>query len=95
MSQSELDVAYIARLARLRLTDQEAELFGQQLAQVLDHVDKLSEVDTSGIEAAAHPVPMFNVFRDDASRGSFTADDALQNAPRAANGLFIVPKVVE
>jgi aspartyl-tRNA(Asn)/glutamyl-tRNA(Gln) amidotransferase subunit C len=95
MAPRELDVAYVARLARLRLTGEEARVFQEQLAHVLEHVDKLSEVDTSGIEATAHAVPMFNVFRADESREWFTADEALQNAPRAANGLFIVPKVVE
>ena len=49
----------------------------------------------TGVDAAANALPMFNVFREDASRDWFTAEQALSNAPRLANGLFVVPKVVE
>jgi aspartyl-tRNA(Asn)/glutamyl-tRNA(Gln) amidotransferase subunit C len=92
---SDLDVAYVARLARLNLTDEETELFQKQLGGVLKHAEKLREVDVSNVEAAAHALPIFNVFREDAARDWFTAQQALSNAPRQANGLFIVTKVVE
>jgi aspartyl-tRNA(Asn)/glutamyl-tRNA(Gln) amidotransferase subunit C len=92
---SDLDVAYVARLARLNLTDEETELFQKQLGEVLKYAEKLREVDVSNVEAAAHALPIFNVFREDAPRDWFTAQQALSNAPRQANGLFIVPKVVE
>jgi aspartyl-tRNA(Asn)/glutamyl-tRNA(Gln) amidotransferase subunit C len=92
---SDLDVAYVARLARLNLTDEETELFQKQLGDVLKYAEKLREVDVSGVEAAAHALPIFNVFREDAPRDWFTAKQALSNAPRKANDLFIVPKVVE
>ena len=95
MSQTQLDVSYVAKLARLSLTDEETQLFQRQLQQVLTYADKLGEVDVNDVEAAAHAVPMFNVFREDAPRDWFTAEEALSNAPRQANGLFIVPKVVE
>jgi aspartyl-tRNA(Asn)/glutamyl-tRNA(Gln) amidotransferase subunit C len=92
---SDLDVAYTARLARLNLTDVETELFQKQLGDVLKYAEKLREVDVSNVEAAAHALPIFNVFREDAPRAWFTARQALSNAPRQAKGLFIVPKVVE
>jgi aspartyl-tRNA(Asn)/glutamyl-tRNA(Gln) amidotransferase subunit C len=92
---SDLDVAYIARLARLNLTDEETELFQKQLGDVLKYAEKLREVDVKNVEAAAHALPIFNVFREDEPRDWFTAQQALSNAPRQANGLFIVPKVVE
>ena len=92
---SDLDVAYIARLARLNLTDAETELFQKQLGDVLRYAEKLREVDVSHVEAAAHAVPIFNVFREDAPGDWLTAEQALSNAPRQANGLFIVTKVVE
>src|SRR5438477_450292 len=57
--------------------------------------DKLYGVDVSQVEAAAHAIPIFNVFREDEPRDWFTAEEALSNAPRQANGLFIVTKVVE
>ena len=95
MAHTELDVAYVARLARLRLTTEEMTLFQEQLEHVLGHVTKLQEVDVSGVEAAAHAVPIFNVFREDEARAWFNAEEALRNAPRQANGLFVVTKVVE
>jgi len=92
---SDLDVAYVARLARLNLTDAETELFQKQLGDVLKYAEKLTEVDVSHVEPAAHALPIFNVFREDTPRDCFTAEQALSNAPRQANGLFIVTKVVE
>ena len=92
---SDLDVAYVARLARLDLTNAEAELFQKQLGDVLRYAEKLREVDVSHVEEAAHAVPIFNVFREDEPRDWFTATQALSNAPRQANGLFVVTKVVE
>ena len=92
---SDLDVAYVAKLARLNLTDAETALFQKQLGDVLKYADKLREVDISHVEAAAHAVPIFNVFREDEARDWFRAEQALSSAPRQANGLFIVTKVVE
>ena len=92
---SDLDVAYVARLARIRLTEDEAKTFQKQLGDVLAYVEKLRNVDVSAVEPAAHAVPIFNVFRQDESRDWFTAEEALANAPRQANHLFIVTKVVE
>ena len=91
----DLDVAYVAQLARLKLTPEEIELFQKQLGDILKYADKLKEVDVSQVEAAAHAIPIFNVFREDAPRDWFTSEEALSNAPRKANDLFIVPKVVE
>jgi aspartyl-tRNA(Asn)/glutamyl-tRNA(Gln) amidotransferase subunit C len=92
---SDLDVAYIARLARINLTEAETKVFQKQLDDVLKYVEKLRQADLSHVEAAAHALPIFNVFREDEPRDCFTAEQALSNAPRQANGLFIVPKVVE
>ena len=94
-ASAELDVSYVARLARMSLTDTEAELFRKQLADVLHYVEKLREVDVTHVEATAHAIPVFNVFREDEPRDWFTAKEALSNAPRQANQLFIVPKVLE
>ena len=90
---SDLDVAYVARLARINLTDDEAKIFQKQLDDVLKYVEKLRQVDVTGIDVAADGLPV--VFREDAPCGWFTAEQALSNAPRQANGLFVVPKVVE
>ena len=94
-ASSELDVRYVARLARIKLTEEEVDGFQKQLDDVLKFVEKLGQADVSHVEAAAHALPIFNVFREDAAREWFRADEALRNAPRQANDLFIVPKVVE
>jgi len=91
----EFDVAYVSKLARLNLTDDETRLFQTQLADVLKYAEKLREVDVGSVGAAAHGVPMFNVFREDEPCDWFTAEEALSNAPHKANQLFIVTKVVE
>ncbi len=92
---SALDVADVARLARINLTESEAEVFQKQLNDVLRYVEKLRQADVTDVEPAAHLLPVFNVFREDAPREWFTTEQALSNAPRKANALFIVPKVVE
>ena len=92
---TEVDVAHVAKLARLNLTAEETKLFQAQLGRVLEYAEKLRELETSQVEVAAHVDPIFNIFREDELRGEFTADEALRNAPREANGLFIVTKVVE
>jgi len=91
----DLDVAYVAQLARLKLSEEEARLFQTQLLHLLEHADKLSEVDVSQVESAAHAIPVFNVFREDEPRDWLTAEEALSNAPQQADGLFVVTKVVE
>jgi aspartyl-tRNA(Asn)/glutamyl-tRNA(Gln) amidotransferase subunit C len=62
---------------------------------VLKYAEKLREVDVTGVEAAAHALPAFNVLRDDSASDWLTAEQALSNAPCKANGLFVVPRVVE
>ena len=91
----EIDVTHVARLARLNLTAEETELFQQQLGRVLEYAGKLREADTSGIEAATADGPDNDPWREDEPRPWFSAEEALSNAPRQANDLFIVPKVVE
>lgn len=99
MPQShEIDVAHVARLARLNLTADEAEVFQRQLARVLDYAEMLRVV--AGVSPAernedAGETPAAPSLREDEPRPGFTAAEALSNAPRQANDLFIVPKVVE
>ena len=91
----QFDVRYVAQLARLDLSDAEIAKFQDQLGHVLDHVEQLKKVDVSNVDPTAHANAVHNVFRADASRPWFSSEVALQNAPRPANGLFIVPKVIE
>jgi aspartyl-tRNA(Asn)/glutamyl-tRNA(Gln) amidotransferase subunit C len=95
MSAVEIDVKYVARLARLSLSPEEEQKIGEQLANILGYIEKLKEVDVSGVEPTAHAFPLVNVTRPDEVRPSISQEDALRNAPAQANGLFIVPKIVE
>ena len=95
MAATEIDVKYVAHLARLSLTADEEQKFGAQLGQILGYIEKLNELDVSQVEPTAHAVPLVNVTRPDEVRPSISNEDALRNAPAKANGLFIVPKIVE
>jgi len=95
MSESNLDIHYVANLARLELTPEEERELGSQLKEVLGYVEKLKEVDVEGVDATAHPMPLVNVMRPDETRDSLSQEDALRNAPKKLNGLFQVPKIVE
>jgi aspartyl-tRNA(Asn)/glutamyl-tRNA(Gln) amidotransferase subunit C len=95
MAGTEIDVKYVAHLARLHLTPEEEQKFGVQMRQILGYIEKLNAIDVSHIEPTAHAVPMVNVTRPDTIRPSLSAAEALRNAPAQANGLFIVPKIVE
>jgi aspartyl-tRNA(Asn)/glutamyl-tRNA(Gln) amidotransferase subunit C len=93
--KTEIDIQYVARLARLSLTPEEEHRFAAQLEQVLAYIEKLKEVDVSGVEPTAHAFPLVNVTRPDEVRPSLSNEEALRNAPAQANGLFMVPKIVE
>ena len=80
---------------RIQRTEEEAKTGQKQLDDVLRYVEKLRELDVSGVDAAANSLVAFNVFREDVPRDWFTAEEALRNASRQATGLFVVPKVVE
>ena len=91
----DFDIAYVARLARLELSDAEKAKLSAQLAGILDYVAKLNEVDVTGIEPTAHAIPLTNVLRKDEPRPSIERERILKNAPETARDLFIVPKIVE
>jgi len=95
MAGSELDIQYVADLARLNLSDDERAKFAGQLKQVLEYVEQLEGVDVSEVEATAHANPVFNVMRPDVSRPGFGLEKALANAPKKAGGQFVVTKVIE
>jgi aspartyl-tRNA(Asn)/glutamyl-tRNA(Gln) amidotransferase subunit C len=95
MADGELNVKYVAHLARLALSPEEERTIGAQLGNILEYIEKLKEVDVTGVEATAHAFPLVNVTRPDQLQPSISNDDALRNAPAQANGLFIVPKIVE
>lgn len=95
MAAPEINIEYVARLARLALTPEEEQKIGAQLGNVLGYIEKLKEVDVSNVEPTAHAFPLVNVTRPDETRPCLTNEEALRNAPSSANGLFMVPKIVE
>lgn len=95
MAHVEIDVKYVAHLARLALSPDEEKTIGAQLGNVLDYIEKLKEVDVTGVEPTAHAFPLVNVTRADQTRPSMSHEEALRNAPVQANGLFMVPKIVD
>lgn len=95
MAATDFDIKHVAHLARLELTPEEEQKFGSQLSHVIEYVQKLARLDVSQVEPTAHAVPMVNVTRPDEIRPSLPGEIALRNAPARANGLFVVPKIVE
>ena len=95
MAAAEFDVTYVARLARISLSPEEEQKLSAQLGNILSYIEKLKQADVSGVEPTAHAFPLVNVARPDEVRASMSNEDALRNAPAKANGLFIVPKIVE
>ena len=95
MAATDLNVKYVAHLARLSLSSEEEQKFGAQLGQVLGYIEKLRQLDVSQVEPTAHATPLSNITRPDEIRPSISNEDALRNAPAKANGLFLVPKIVE
>jgi aspartyl-tRNA(Asn)/glutamyl-tRNA(Gln) amidotransferase subunit C len=88
------DVAHVARLARLSLSDDELDMFTGQLAAVLDHAQDVASLDTAGVPTTAHPLPLENVLRDDEARPSLDRDEVLASAPSVEDDRFRVPPVL-
>jgi aspartyl-tRNA(Asn)/glutamyl-tRNA(Gln) amidotransferase subunit C len=91
---SQEEVAHVANLARLKLEPEIMERLTQEMNQILDYMEQLSEVNTDGVEPMAHVLALTNAFREDAVRESIPLEEALSNAPDQAKGSFQVPRVI-
>jgi aspartyl-tRNA(Asn)/glutamyl-tRNA(Gln) amidotransferase subunit C len=91
---STADVAHVARLARLALTDAELQQYTGQLAAVLAHAADVEALDTTGVPPTAHPLPLVNVLRDDVVVAGLDRDEVLAEAPDAQSGRFRVPRIL-
>ena len=89
------EVEHVANLSRLSFSGEDTEIFTRQLDSILSYIDKLNELDTSGIEPTSHVLPIKNVMRVDETRQSLSPDDALGNAPDRAGDFYKVPKIIE
>ncbi len=84
----------VASLSRIKLTDDEKEIFREQMANILGYIEKLNELDTDGVQPMAYATSLNNVFREDKQKSSFTRQQLLKLCPLSANGFFKVPKVL-
>ena len=95
MAISREEVAHLARLSRLAVTDQELDVFAGQLDVILQSVARVGEVAAADIPPTSHSVPLTNVFRDDVVVPGLTQDEALSGAPDAEDGRFRVPRILD
>ncbi len=94
MARNNIDVGYVAKLARLALTPEETERFGSQLSALLEHVAALSELAVEDVAATAQVVPSQNVARDDIVRPSLERETVLEAAPEREGAYFRVPRIL-
>ena len=92
---SDETIEYVGILAKLELSDEEKEQAKHDIGRMLDYVDKLNELDTSGVEPLSHVFPVNNVFREDVVTNGDERAKILENAPEEKDGAFKVPKTVE
>lgn len=92
---SDETIEYVGILAKLKLSGEEKEAAKKDMGRMLDYIDKLNELDTSGVEPMSHVFPVNNVFRQDVVTSGDDRDNILKNAPQQKDGAFKVPKTVD
>lgn len=92
---SDETIEYVGILAKLELSEEEKEQAKKDMGRMLDYIDKLGELDTTGVEPMSHVFPAHNVFREDVVTGTDMREQLLSNAPEEKDGMFMVPKTFE
>lgn len=92
---SDETIEYVGILAKLELSEEEKEKAKKDMGSMLDYIDKLNELDTTGVEPMSHVFPVQNVFREDVVVNGDDRENILKNAPEEKNGSFVVPKTVD
>jgi aspartyl-tRNA(Asn)/glutamyl-tRNA(Gln) amidotransferase subunit C len=92
---SKEEVKHVAKLARLAVTEEEAEMFTKQLDDIIGYAEQLNELDTDNVDPTTHVLDLKNVLREDEAKPWLTREEALKNAPDQQNGLIKVPAVLE
>ncbi len=90
-----MDIEKVAKLARLELSGEDREIFGNQLEQVLTYMEQLNRLDTTGVDPTSHAIPIYNVFRDDEVKPSIPQEEVLAISPDEEEGHFKVPRIIE
>jgi aspartyl-tRNA(Asn)/glutamyl-tRNA(Gln) amidotransferase subunit C len=88
-------VRHVAKLARLKLSEQEELLYTEQMGKIIEYFDELAAIDTTGVEPMSHALPITNVMREDEVEVTLTHDALLKNAPSIEDDFFRVPKIGE
>jgi aspartyl-tRNA(Asn)/glutamyl-tRNA(Gln) amidotransferase subunit C len=91
----DIDIAKVAKLARIALDDEALARYGEQLAVILEHAERVQALPTEGVGPTSHPIPMTNRFRPDEVTGSLDRDEILAQAPQAEDGFFRVPRILD
>ena len=94
MTITKAEVLHVAHLARLDIDDADVERFAGQIDTILDYVDTLKKVDTTGVTATSHAISLTNAFREDDVHDHLGPEDTLANAPQKDDGAFVVPRVI-
>ena len=92
---SDETIEYVGILAKLELSDEEKEQAKKDMGSMLDYIDKLGELDTTGVEPMSHVFPVHNVFREDVVTNTDDRENILKNAPEEKEGMFVVPRTFE
>lgn len=91
----DIDIAHVARLARLDLSEEELDIYKSQLGDILDHAARVQSLQAEPQVDSAHPLGFVNVFREDENRPSLDRDEVLAQAPASRDGYFLVPPALE
>ncbi len=92
---SDETIEYVGILAKLELSEEEKEQAKKDMGSMLDYIDKLGELDTTGVEPMSHVFPVKNVFREDVVTNGDAREEILKNAPGEKDGMFVVPRTFE
>ena len=92
---SDETIEYVGILAKLELSDEEKEQAKKDMGEMLDYIDQLNELDTTGVEPMSHVFPVHNVFREDVVTNTDDRENILKNAPEEKDGMFVVPRTFE
>jgi aspartyl-tRNA(Asn)/glutamyl-tRNA(Gln) amidotransferase subunit C len=90
----DIDIAKVAKLARIALSDEELETFGTELGNILEHAERVQALPTEGVPPTSHPLAMVNAFREDEAGECLEPDSFLSGAPDTAEGQFRVPRIL-
>ena len=94
MKISQTEVLHVAHLARLDIAEADIDRLADQLGTILDYVDTLNQVDTTGVPATSHAISLTNAFREDEAKDHLDIQASLANAPEQEDGAFVVPRVL-